>query len=205
MISFAVGGDLSHLDAARDTLANVDAYGRAVPSARFMGGREFETLSASLGPFSAQDAFAAIPAVIAREMILLPNLATGSGPFPGRSSEWLNDVGATPAERWAAACLYLALMTETCLGLIGADGPILVEGPFAANPAYLAALSAVLGRPVMALPGSTGTSQGAALLAGDAGAHKSAEGVTRPDWQLADYRRTWISRTGRSEERMHVA
>lgn len=205
VISFAVGGDLSHLDAARDTLANVDAYGRAVPSARFMGGREFETLSASLGPFSAQDAFAAIPAVIAREMILLPNLATGSGPFPGRSSEWLNDVGATPAERWAAACLYLALMTETCLGLIGADGPILVEGPFAANPAYLAALSAVLGRPVMALPGSTGTSQGAALLAGDAGAHKSAEGVTRPDWQLADYRRTWISRTGRSEERMHVA
>ena len=34
VVLFAVGGDLDHLDPARDTLANVDALGRAVPSAR---------------------------------------------------------------------------------------------------------------------------------------------------------------------------
>ncbi|MCE3590562.1 hypothetical protein LXJ59_28655, partial [Escherichia coli] len=38
VVLFAVGGQLDKLDQARDTLANVDAYGKAVPSARFMGG-----------------------------------------------------------------------------------------------------------------------------------------------------------------------
>ncbi len=49
VISFGVGGDLEHLDPQRDALANVDAYGRAVPSSRFMGGREFEILAAEIG------------------------------------------------------------------------------------------------------------------------------------------------------------
>jgi hypothetical protein len=52
VVNFGVGGDLDHLDPKRDTLANVDAYGRAVPSSRFMGGREFEVLSAEIGSVS---------------------------------------------------------------------------------------------------------------------------------------------------------
>jgi sugar (pentulose or hexulose) kinase len=205
VISFAVGGDLRLLDPARDTLANVDAYGRAVPSSRFMGGREFELLAASLGPFSAEEAAAAMPTVIGRQIMLLPNLAGGSGPFPGQTSAWVNDDGATAQERWAAACLYLALMTSTCLDLIGAGGPTLVEGPFAANPVYLAALRAMLDRPVMALPGSTGTSQGAALLAGRKGPAKAATEVTPPDWRVDAYRQAWLARTEAFGERMSVA
>ncbi len=50
VVSFAVGGDLEGLDPKRDTLANVDAYGRAVPSARYMGGREFDMMTANLMP-----------------------------------------------------------------------------------------------------------------------------------------------------------
>ncbi|MFL4997873.1 MAG: FGGY family carbohydrate kinase, partial [Microvirga sp.] len=49
VVIFAVGGYLDHLDSKRDTLANVDALGRAVPSARFMGGREFELLTKGQG------------------------------------------------------------------------------------------------------------------------------------------------------------
>jgi sugar (pentulose or hexulose) kinase len=166
VVNFAVGGDLDHLDAARDTLANVDAYGRAVPSSRFMGGREFEMLTAELGPLDQQAATAVMPKVIAERVMLLPNLAEGSGPYPGQKARWLGDAHATGAERWAAACLYLALMTQTCLDLIGAWGPVLVEGPFARNRVYLEVLAGLVGRDVIALPGSTGTSQGAALLAG---------------------------------------
>ena len=166
VINFAVGGDLAHLDPARDALANVDAYGRAVPSSRFMGGREFEVLSAEIGDVSEDEATAALPSVIAKGMMLLPNVVSGSGPFPGRKSRWVKAEGASPAERHAAACLYLALMNEACLGLIGAGGPTVVEGPFAANGLYRTLLAALTGRPVIAVPGSTGTSQGAALLAG---------------------------------------
>jgi sugar (pentulose or hexulose) kinase len=166
VINFGVGGDLEHLDPRRDALANVDAYGRAVPSSRFMGGREFEILSAEIGTVPANEALAALPAVIARKIMLLPNVAPGSGPFPGREKQWLNAGDASTAERYTAACLYLALMNEACLGLIGAKGPVIVEGPFAANSTYLILLAALTQRTVIALPGSTGTSQGASLLTG---------------------------------------
>jgi sugar (pentulose or hexulose) kinase len=166
VINFGVGGDLDHLDAKRDALANVDAYGRAVPSSRFMGGREFEMLSAEIGQVDDAAAKAVIEDVVVKGIMLLPNVAPGSGPFPGKVSRWLGAEGTSREERYAAACLYLALMTEACLGVIGAKGPIVVEGPFALNETYLSLLSALTGRDTMALPGSTGTSQGAALLAG---------------------------------------
>ncbi|MBY2918167.1 FGGY-family carbohydrate kinase [Rhizobium leguminosarum] len=166
VINFGVGGDLDHLDPKRDALANVDAYGRTVPSSRFMGGREFEILSAEIGPADEKAAQAAIGRVIGMGMMLLPNIAPGSGPFPGKASRWIGAEEASLEERSAAACLYLALMTDACLGLIGAKGPVIVEGPFALNGTYLKLLAALTGREVMALPGSTGTSQGAALLTG---------------------------------------
>ncbi|MBY4593348.1 MULTISPECIES: FGGY-family carbohydrate kinase [Rhizobium] len=166
VINFCVGGDLDHLDAKRDALANVDAYGRAVPSSRFMGGREFEILSAEIGPVGEKAAQAAIGPAIEKGVMLLPNMAPGSGPFPGKASRWIGAEGASREERHAAACLYLALMTDACLGLIGAKGPVIVEGPFALNETYLKLLAALAGREVLALPGSTGTSQGAALLTG---------------------------------------
>ncbi|PZM08195.1 FGGY-family carbohydrate kinase [Rhizobium tubonense] len=166
VINFAVGGDLDHLDPARDALANIDAYGRAVPSSRFMGGREFEILQGEIGNVPSADARYALDAVIEKGIMLLPNVMSGSGPFPGKDRRWIAAEDASPAELIAAAGLYLALMTEACLGLIGASGPILVEGPFALNEIYATALSSLTGCEVIALPGSTGTSLGAALLTG---------------------------------------
>jgi sugar (pentulose or hexulose) kinase len=191
VVNFAVGGDLDHLDLRRDTLANVDAYGRAVPSSRFMGGREFEILMTELGPLSPETALAAMPGVIAKSMMLLPNIATGSGPFPDSQRQWINDAHASPDERWVAACLYLALMTETCLALIGARGPIMVEGPFSSNIAYLKALRSLTGRELVALPGSTGTSQGAALLAATQSGPKPGARIDPLAFDLLGYRDAW--------------
>jgi len=194
VINFGVGGDLDHLDAKRDALANVDAYGRAVPSSRFMGGREFEILSAEIGEVSDAAARAAVADVIAKGIMLLPNVATGSGPFPGKVSRWVGVEGTSREERYAAVCLYLALMTQACLGLIGAKGPVIVEGPFALNETYLFLLSALTGRDTIALPGSTGTSQGAALLAGIrpvSGAERHFAPSAIPG--LSDYREHWYA------------
>ncbi|MFT4183903.1 MAG: FGGY-family carbohydrate kinase [Rhizobium sp.] len=192
VISFAVGGDLAHLDPKRDALANVDAYGRAVPSSRFMGGREFELLADEIGHADPKAVEAALVTVIGKGLMLLPNVAEGSGPFPGKRKRWIGDATVSRAERLAAVSLYLALMTEACLGLIGARAPIFVEGPFALNRAYLAALSSLTGSDVIALPGSTGTSQGAALLTG---IRPAAAGKSLPVHAdlpgLRDYRRAW--------------
>ncbi|MCD7110231.1 FGGY-family carbohydrate kinase [Rhizobium sp. DKSPLA3] len=176
VVSFGVGGDLGRLDPARDTLANVDAYGRAVPSARFMGGREYEMLTSGLEPAQAGAADAAcVRAVIARGMMLLPSAVPGCGPIPERTAAWVSAEGASDAERHVAICLYLALMTQESLRLLNAGGPILVEGPFARNGLYLSALSAFSGRSVRALEGSTGTSLGAARLAGGTAPSTSAQ------------------------------
>ena len=192
VISFGVGGDLEHLDPRRDALANVDAYGRAVPSARFMGGREFEILAAEIGPASSDAVEAALEAVIEKGLMLLPNVVDGSGPFPGRKMQWVGDVATDTTERLAAVSLYLAMMTEACLDLIGAKGSIFVEGPFALNRAYLLALAAVTGKDVIALPGSTGTSQGAALLTGIRPPSAMENVPIRADLRgLPHYRQAW--------------
>ncbi|MBX4940459.1 FGGY-family carbohydrate kinase [Rhizobium binae] len=194
VINFGVGGDLDHLDQKRDALANVDAYGRAVPSSRFMGGREFEILSAEIGPVDEQAAQAAIGPVVEKSIMLLPNIAPGSGPFPDKARLWIGAEQASREERHAAACLYLALMTNACLELIGAKGPIIVEGPFALNEAYLKLLAALAGREVLALPGTTGTSQGAALLTGIRPVSGAETHVPPQDFPgLAAYRDRWYA------------
>jgi sugar (pentulose or hexulose) kinase len=161
VVAMAIGGDAVELDPARDTLVNVNAFGAPVPSARFMGGREFEML---LGANPAQPGVDDVEAVLAAGTILTPAVRLGSGPFASRQSAWIGDE-PRGGERTAAASFYLAMMTATALGLIGARGPSVVEGPFASNAAFLKMLAAATGRDVVAAGSATGTSGGAALLA----------------------------------------
>jgi sugar (pentulose or hexulose) kinase len=161
----SVGGRTDDLDAARDCLLNVNALGDPVPSARFMGGREFSTLIHGVGDCTDAD----IAHVLDHGVMLLPSIQRGSGPFPHREHSWVGDETAlTPGQHFAAVSLYLAMMSATCLELTGAAGPVIVEGPFAKNRAFGAMLSVATGREVLASSGSaTGTSIGAALLAAD--------------------------------------
>jgi sugar (pentulose or hexulose) kinase len=164
VITMAIGGRPVALDPLRDTLVNVDAFGTPVPSARFMGGREFARMAGDDPP---EPTPADIAAVLEREVMLLPAIEQGSGPFQGRPHRWtVPEADLPPGQRTAAVSFYLALMTAYCLDMLGAEGPSLVDGPFAANAAFRAMLAAATGRPVVAdAAGATGTSAGAALLA----------------------------------------
>src|SRR5690606_8920913 len=103
VVAFGVGGALERLDPTRDTLANVDAYGRAVPSARFMGGREFDQLT--LGSAVEPDA-ETLANIITRQIMVLPSVVRGSGPFPDREMRWVNGEPKLVPDRNAAASLY---------------------------------------------------------------------------------------------------
>ncbi|TPP05448.1 FGGY-family carbohydrate kinase [Rhizobium glycinendophyticum] len=165
VISFAVGARPAHLDAARDTLVNVDANGSPVPSARFMGGREWDLMTHDLPSTTQDEEGAALRSVLDKDLMVLPSVVEGTGPFPARTACWTKQP-ASPAEHRVAASLYEALMTLTCLDLIASDGPIVVEGPFAGNWLYLAALHTLAERAVHASEATTGTAIGAALLTG---------------------------------------
>jgi sugar (pentulose or hexulose) kinase len=184
VVIFAVGGDLDHLDSKRDTLANVDALGRAVPSARFMGGREFELLTKGQGTATPE----AIHRVLEERIVMTPSVVPGCGPFPDAEHRVVNASNSLNAdETYVAASLYAALMTKACLDLTRAAGPIIVEGPFARNALYAEALSKAIGRSVIVVSSSTGTSVGAALLAVGSSAPSSLqEGREASSHQLPD-------------------
>lgn len=153
---------IPRLDPSRDTLINVNALEQAVPSARFMGGREYEIVQNGQ-PYAPTERDVA--SVLDRSLMLLPSVEPGSGPFQGRIMKWRGQeppVGS--GERAVALSFYLALMTGTCLDLIKSAGPTIVEGPFARNAEFLAMLKAFTGRPVFISEAATGTSIGAALL-----------------------------------------
>lgn len=162
VIVMTVDGAEVTLDPMRDTLINVSANGNKVPSARFMGGREFERLMQ--GRSQAQSE-ADITAVLGKNAMLWPSVEPASGPFPGRPARWSCDPDTlSDGERAVVASLYLAMMTRVCLRLTGSRGRLFVEGAMASNPAYIRMLSAATGQRVAGSAG-TGTSRGAALLA----------------------------------------
>jgi sugar (pentulose or hexulose) kinase len=162
-IAMTVGGSTQGLDAGRDSLANVDAFGRPVPTARFMGGREFELLVPNPVEPRAED----VAKVISEDIQALPSFAPGVGPFPRGEGRWTSDpADLSNGERTAAVSLYLALVAQACLGLAGLGRSIIIEGPLARNALFGQALAALTGVPVSASADATGTSMGASLLFG---------------------------------------
>lgn len=195
IISFAVGSAATTLDPSRDTLANVDAFGKPVPSGRYMGGREFEILTKGIAEQQDDAVEAAARAALADDVMLLPNVVAGSGPFPGQAMRWVHEP-VSDTQRYAVAGLYAAMMTARSLELIGADGPIVVEGPFARNRLYLRALASVCGRDIVVGQGGTptGTAEGAALLTGISVPHLPETVIPPGLLDLTTYRQRFLER-----------
>src|SRR5271154_1936310 len=80
VIIMAVGGK-GRLDPKADMLANVDGGGGPVPTARFMGGREFAVLAGE-PPADADEADVA--GVVASGALALPAFSAQGGPFARR-------------------------------------------------------------------------------------------------------------------------
>ena len=146
------------LDPDQDTLANVDVRGHAVPCARFMGGREYAAITGSAtAPASLEPAMH----LVRDHLFALPAFSAAGGPFKQLT-------GTVPAsicslERSSLASLYCALMTDYCLDLIEASGPVYIEGRFVTDEVFLLALTALRGN-VIAANEASGTLDGALAL-----------------------------------------
>ncbi|RUV18440.1 carbohydrate kinase [Mesorhizobium sp. M7A.F.Ca.MR.245.00.0.0] len=187
---------LDALDRDRDMLVNVDVGGGPVPTIRFMGGREFATISAG---WQGEIAGPVVQRVIDAGIMALPSFAPG-GPMAGHSGRL---VGRTPdaEERAAAALLYVALMVDLCLDLIHSNNTVIVDGGLNTG-GVLAGLLAQL-RPGQAfLQGATleGSATGAAALAFESVGREFAAEVPEPVRAsrftgLAGYRSNWRDAT----------
>lgn len=190
------------LPASRDCLINVDVGGRPVPSARFMGGREIEsvieidTRRVDIRP-DQPALIAAVAPVLSSGAMLLPTLAPGCGPFPAQQGHWI----ARPDDwyqRRAAMCLYAALVADISLDLIGSRERLLIEGRFAEAEVFVRALASL--RPdteVFTANAHNDVSFGALRLADPMlKPHGGLNRVAPLDSDLDSYRSSWLARIG---------
>ena len=139
--------DLAALPEARDCLVNVDVYGDPVPSARFMGGREIETLieidtrRIDIQPDQLK-LLGATPAVLRQRAMVMPTFAPGNGPFPNGVGGWINRPDDW-LERRAGVSLYAALVADASLDLIGSKNRLLLEGRFGKADVFVRALASL--------------------------------------------------------------
>ncbi|MEJ1969158.1 MAG: hypothetical protein WDN03_11090 [Rhizomicrobium sp.] len=196
---------LPHL---RDCLVNVDADGMPVPSARFMGGREVEQIAGAadspIDPAAHADALVrGAGRLIDAGVFALPTFQPGVGPFPDVTGRW---IGVTPDDllgRRAVAGLYLALVADTSLDLIGSKERLVIEGRFAGDAVFTRALAAL--RPsqtVYLSPMQDNVPLGALRLVDDRlQLDTMLSPVTPLAADVADYARRWgaLARDGRIE------
>lgn len=199
--------DMTRLPDGRDCLVNVDARGRPVPSARFMGGREIETLTGidtrriDIVP-DQPDLIAALPRLLESAAAVLPTFASGFGPFPHARGRWIS-MPVDPVERRAAVSLYAALVADVSLDLIGSCERILIEGRFAEAQLFVRALASLRRDTIVYVANEhNDVSFGALwLLKPDLQPESSLARVAPLDAELDSYRLWWR----REAERMELA
>ncbi|MDO3386663.1 FGGY family carbohydrate kinase [Gilvimarinus sp. SDUM040013] len=164
-ITMTNGGKDVVLDESRDMLMNVDFQRAPVACARFMAGREYETICHKMGSFPSQlFSLREIELILETDSYALPAFCQGSGPFSGK-------VGALHADAKlingaALASLYCALMLDFELDLLKAEGDVFLEGAFLKNALLCQLLATLRGEQRLFLSSdSTGTVRGAAALA----------------------------------------
>lgn len=165
-ITMASGASCENLKEQKDMLANVDYQGRPVACARFMAGREYAGICKALDvPLDTPYGLGEIQQIVARGVYALPQFTSGSGPFAHREGQFSGE--ASEVHGVALASVYLALMLDYELDLLGAEGDLFIEGAFLKNQWLCRILAALRDRQSVYLSrDTTGTARGAAALAG---------------------------------------
>ena len=187
-VVMAPGADTTRLAPDRDELVNVAVDGRAVPTARFMGGRVFAAMCDGADPdLATADA---LSEVLTEGWMVLPAFADNGNPMAGQPGLVLrhgapvaHGLVAVPGRlRPALAALYCAnvsaLLVSGLAKLAPADKPVpvILEGPLAQSVAYgLAMASALASRALFrSIDALEGTARGAWMLAHWEDDHASA-------------------------------
>lgn len=149
------GGDFSPKgeDLHRDVLYYIDAYRRPVRSSRFKGGFEYDYYTSII-----RDRFKVKPESIPletevienilrkREDFIIPGLVAGSGQFQQSKARVIGEAfNRSAKEAYHLLNIYLAIESYVAINLItgGKNVDIVIQGGFARNNIYLAALSAL--------------------------------------------------------------
>lgn len=130
---------LKNLNPSLDMLANIDVFGKPVPTMRFMGGREYDHL---MGVFKISNKTRAIKNFSFHDYLIYPSYASGGG-FS------INKINISFYERlnkgqiYYLICLYISFVINFCLNQMKSSNTIILDGPITKNITIMKILSSL--------------------------------------------------------------
>ena len=130
---------LKNLNPSLDMLANIDVFGKPVPTMRFMGGREYDHL---MRVFKISNKTRAIKNFSFHDYLIYPSYASGGG-FS------INKINISFYERlnkgqiYYLICLYISFVINFCLNQMKSSNTIILDGPITKNITIMKILSSL--------------------------------------------------------------
>ena len=130
---------LKNLNPSLDMLANIDVFGKPVPTMRFMGGREYDHL---MGVFKISNKTRAIKNFSFHDYLIYPSYASGGG-FS------INKINISFYKRlnkgqiYYLICLYISFVINFCLNQMKSSNTIILDGPITKNITIMKILSSL--------------------------------------------------------------
>lgn len=145
-----------------DQLLNINLLGEILPSFRFMGGREWESLTKGIEGTPSTEL---LDELINKRIMALPAFTDQGGPFRNRPGT-IEGTCPTPLHKKALASLYCAQVSAWCLDNFSVTGQVIIDGPFVNDEIYIAVLARLLPKcEILTSTTTHGTALGAARLA----------------------------------------
>ena len=130
---------LKNLNPALDMLANIDVFGKPVPTMRFMGGREYDHL---MGVFKISNKTRAIKNFSFHNYLIYPSYASGGGFSINKINIDFYE-GLNKGKIYYLICLYISFVINFCLNQMKSSNTIILDGPITKNITIMKILSSL--------------------------------------------------------------
>ena len=130
---------LKNLNPTLDMLANIDVFGKPVPTMRFMGGREYDHL---MGVFRISNKTRAIKNFSFHDYLIYPSYASGGGFSINKINIYFYE-GLNKGQIYYLICLYISFVINFCLNQMKSSNTIILDGPITKNITIMKILSSL--------------------------------------------------------------
>ena len=130
---------LKNLNPSLDMLANIDVFGKPVPTMRFMGGREYDHL---MGVFKISNKTRAIKNFSFHNYLIYPSYASGGGFSINKINIGFYE-GLNKGQIYYLICLYISFVINFCLNQMKSSNTIILDGPITKNITIMKILSSL--------------------------------------------------------------
>ncbi len=130
---------LKNLNPSLDMLANIDVFGKPVPTMRFMGGREYDHL---MGVFKISNKTRAIKNFSFHDYLIYPSYASGGGFSINKINIGFYE-GLNKGQIYYLICLYISFVINFCLNQMESSNTIILDGPITKNIIIMKILSSL--------------------------------------------------------------